>query len=60
MLLCGTLARVTAGQVPFAAAKWQYEAEMLHYGFEAVTASLTQPFGPPRRPPIPAPTPPVA
>jgi hypothetical protein len=50
-LLCRTLARVDAGETPLAIAKRQYEAEMLQYGFEAVTASLTHPFGPPRRAP---------
>jgi 2-polyprenyl-6-methoxyphenol hydroxylase-like FAD-dependent oxidoreductase len=59
-LLARALARVTAGQVPLVTAKQQYEAEMLHYGFEAVTASLNQPFGPPRRSAVPKPIPPVA
>jgi 2-polyprenyl-6-methoxyphenol hydroxylase-like FAD-dependent oxidoreductase len=53
-LLCRTLARVNAGEAPLAVAKRQYEADMLHYGFEAVAASLNQPFGPPRRPSSPA------
>ena len=48
-LLCGLLSSVAAGRLSFDAAKGQYEAEMLEYGFAAVAASRNHPFGPPRR-----------
>jgi len=48
-LLCGLLSSVAAGRLSLDAAKGQYEAEMLEYGFAAVAASRSHPFGPPRR-----------
>jgi len=40
---------VAAGRLPLTVAKQQYEAEMLEYGFAALAASRSHPFGPHRR-----------
>ncbi|WP_214105423.1 FAD-dependent oxidoreductase [Acrocarpospora catenulata] len=48
-LLRDALTEVAAGRVPLSQAKQHYEAEMLRYGFEAVAASLHQPFAPAAR-----------
>ena len=49
-LLCQTLVDVAEQGVPLAQAKAQYETAMLHYGFEAVAASLARPFSRPHGP----------
>jgi 2-polyprenyl-6-methoxyphenol hydroxylase-like FAD-dependent oxidoreductase len=47
-LLRDTLVEVATKGTALLTALRRYEAEMLWYGFEAVQASLTQPFGPTR------------
>ena len=46
-LLRSALVDVAGDKLPLAQAKAGYEAEMLRYGFQAVTEALTRPFGPP-------------
>jgi 2-polyprenyl-6-methoxyphenol hydroxylase-like FAD-dependent oxidoreductase len=43
-LLCQELVDVATKRVPLLQAKVEYEAEMLRYGFEAVSNSLNRPF----------------
>lgn len=45
-LLRRALLEVTSGRAPLALATAAYEAEMLHYGFQAVAASRDHPFAP--------------
>jgi 2-polyprenyl-6-methoxyphenol hydroxylase-like FAD-dependent oxidoreductase len=47
-LLCGLLTSVAAGRLTLAAAKGEYEAELLEYGFAMVERSRHQPFAPRR------------
>ncbi len=47
-LLCGLLTSVAAGRLSLAAAKGQYEAQMLEHGFEQVRQSRHHPFAPRR------------
>ncbi len=53
-LLRDALVRVAREGVSLAQAKATYEAEMLRYGFEAVTASLHRPFMPRPAAPLPS------
>jgi 2-polyprenyl-6-methoxyphenol hydroxylase-like FAD-dependent oxidoreductase len=48
-LLRDALVDVAANGTPLAQATSRYQADMLQYGFQAVAASLNQPFAPPRR-----------
>jgi 2-polyprenyl-6-methoxyphenol hydroxylase-like FAD-dependent oxidoreductase len=47
-LLCGLLTSVAAARLTLAAAKGQYEAELLEYGFAMVEQSRHHPFAPRR------------